>query len=200
MKEEGYIKFNCYREDKEIFLTDSLYNKLDKWRARLFDLSLIGEYNNGIGYGNISVRSKENQFFISGSATGGKPKLFKDDYALVTNYNLKNNSLHCEGKLNASSESLSHAVIYSLNKDVGAVIHIHSDDMWDTYLDKLPTTDKKAAFGTPEIASSILELLQSRNNPSSGILVMGGHKEGIISFGENLEDAGNIILDLFTSL
>jgi hypothetical protein len=44
---------------------------LEKWRALLFKLGLIGEYPiDKIGYGNLSSRLQKKSFIITGSQTG----------------------------------------------------------------------------------------------------------------------------------
>ena len=68
--------------------------------------------------------------------------------------------------------------------------------MWDNYLNDLPTTDKKAEFGTPEIAFEISILA----NQPSGIIIMGGHPEGIITYGKTLNEAEEFILKYFNKL
>ena len=122
--------------------------------------------------------------------------LSKKHYSLVKNYEINKNSVHCEGLSKASSESLTHAAIYETNMEVNAVIHIHNKCMWNKYLNDLPTTDKKAEFGTPEIALEIKKLA----NKNSGIIIMGGHPEGIIVYGESLIIAEEIILKYFNKL
>ena len=60
----------------------------------------------------------------------------------------------------------------------------------------MPTTVKSALFGTTEMANEIKRILKSENlNPK--VIVMGGHEEGIISFGKNIEDAFNELMRIF---
>jgi len=197
MTDEGYIKFNCNRNNNTISIKRLLFNELNKWRKRLYDLSLIGAYNNGIGYGNISVRNAESSFFITGSSTGTKQVLSMSDYALVNEWDYENNRLECTGKTNASSESLSHAAVYDAIVDAAAVIHIHSEKMWKLFHGKLPTTSNKILFGTPEMAIEIKRLLKKDSIREQGIIIMGGHKDGIITFGESLDQAGEIVLKYY---
>ena len=95
----------------------------------------------------------------------------------------------------ASSESMSHAVFYKHNKNIKAVIHIHASNLWIKHLDKLPTSSKLAAYGTPKMASSITkELKQFSSN--SGVLIMGGHSDGILAFGKDLDNAFSMLQKL----
>ena len=73
--ENGYIKFNCIWTNKNFKFPDPVYNNLNFWRNKLYGLNLIGCYTNGIGFGNISIKTSSRQFIITGSATGSKPLL-----------------------------------------------------------------------------------------------------------------------------
>jgi len=149
--DEGYIKFNINWKEKELDFSLSDFYKLNFCRDKLFSLSLIGAYPNGIGFGNVSIRTIGNEFIISGSATGNIKQLFKKDYSLVKDYNIKKNIIYCEGLTKASSESLSHAAVYESNPEIKAVIHIHNLGMWNKYKNNLPTTNEKAEFGTQKL-------------------------------------------------
>jgi ribulose-5-phosphate 4-epimerase/fuculose-1-phosphate aldolase len=111
MKETGSIKFNC-DWIKTAPLPFTVISELNEWRNKLYTLKLLGENADGIGYGNISMRYKENTFIITGSGTGKLKKLDQSHYTLVTGYSLKENSLNAAGPVLASSESMTHAVIY----------------------------------------------------------------------------------------
>ena len=196
---EGYIKFNCERIDENISIPVNIFASLSKWRQKMFDSGLIGVYSNGIGFGNISVRAGANSFFISGTATGSLAILEEKHYALVNSWSVATNSLQCNGKINASAESLSHAVIYESLPDVGAVIHVHHKGMWDKYIHNLLTTSPDILYGTPEIALEIQKIIRKVKPEEDNILIMGGHEEGIITWGNTLDDAGEIILKYFNS-
>lgn len=197
MIDEGYIKYNCCWirstpiEPHEI-------KEINEWRDRFHNLGLIGEYSNGIGFGNISIRyGKTGQFIISGTQTGNLSSLSEYHYTLVVNFDLQRNSLTCKGPIEASSESLTHAVIYNANPEVNAVIHVHHLELWERLMNKVPTTSRDFAYGTPEIAEEIIRLFKEDNLMEKKILVMGGHREGIISFGVNLKEAGKILLEYY---
>lgn len=193
--DEGYIKFNCKWLEKESLKTD-LLTGLNKWRDTMYRNFLIGMYDNGIGYGNLSIRHNNSNFIITGSATGGIKQLSENHYTLVTEYNLEKNSLICSGPIKASSESLSHAVIYECSQETNAVIHIHHLEMWKKLLHHIPTTNTDIAFGTPEMAFEIQRLFAETDVNTKKILVMGGHSEGIIAFGKTLKEAGEKLLEL----
>jgi ribulose-5-phosphate 4-epimerase/fuculose-1-phosphate aldolase len=189
---EGYIKFN-YEWIKQELNED--ITEINKWRKELYLLNLIG-IKNEVGFGNISIR-QENNFIITGSKTGGIENLTKNHFTKVTSWYFNQNNLTCEGPIEASSESLTHAAIYTSNSDINAVIHVHNLNLWEKLMHKIPTTDEKAEFGTPEMAYEIMKLFRENYVIKKRILVMGGHKEGIISFGKDLQEAGNVLLDYF---
>ncbi len=195
MADEGYIKFHCRWTPSPALPAHQLAG-LIYWRQRLYDAGLIGAYPDGVGFGNISRRWQGHQFVISGSATGRMPVLGTQHFALVTDFDIPNNSLQCKGPVKASSESLSHAAVYQACPEVGAVVHIHSLDLWQHSLNLLPTTDPLAPYGTPDMALAIADLLQApwlRHRQK--LLVMGGHREGLIAFGADVAEAGKVVLE-----
>lgn len=194
---EGYLKFNCRRIDEDIFIAAKTFYELTIWRQKMVDRDLIGINSDGIGYGNISIRAAEGGFYISGTATGGLPELSQNHYALVNSWSFNLNSLTCSGRINASAESLSHAAIYGSLPDVGAVIHIHHSGMWKKYLNLLPVTSSAILYGTPEMAIEISNIVQTLNPGQDAILLMRGHEDGIIAWGETPENAGECILKYY---
>jgi L-ribulose-5-phosphate 4-epimerase len=194
---EGYIKFNCHFT-KSRPIEKSKIKELNKYRQKLYNLGLIGAYKNKIGYGNISIKDKE--VIITGSATGNYEHLDNTKYSRITKYDILKNELYCTGEIRASSESMTHEAIYECSSDIHAVIHIHSLDMWNRYKNKLPTTNKKASYGTPEIAIEIKRLYTETDLKKKKIAVLGGHKEGIIAFGKDLKESYEIILDYYNQL
>ena len=191
--DEGYIKFNCNWIKTNLIPEDKVV-AINVWRDIMYKQGFIGVYDDGIGFGNISNRCEGQTFLITGSSTGELEKLNENHYSLVTNYNLLQNSLTCKGPIIASSESLTHALIYECSPETNAVIHIHNIDIWNNLIHKVPTTNIEATYGTPEMANEIKRLFSESEVAAEKIIVMGGHKEGIISFGRTLEEAGNILL------
>ena len=190
--DEGYIKYQCNWIKTDVIQPEQI-EEINKWRTVLFDEGYIGMYENGIGFGNISIRVDENLFLVSGSATGGIRHLSAEHYAWVTDYNFALNQLTCMGMTMASSESLTHAAIYSCSKETNAVIHIHHKEKWNSLLNHAATTASDNAYGTPEMAYAIQDLIRE-NKVGNNIIVMGGHNEGLIVFGKTLEEATLTIL------
>lgn len=195
MIDEGYIKFNIHW--KKSTLPDFLcIPDLIKWRNKMFDLSLIGHYPDlDVGYGNISHLT-DSGFVISGTQTGEIEKISAQEFTFVNQYDIEGNELWCEGPVKASSESLTHAAVYECNPSIRAIIHIHDKKLWDQHIDQIPTSKRDVPYGTVEMAHEIKRLYREFNMKDQGLFVMGGHDEGIISFGPDLDTAGQLIHDL----
>lgn len=170
------------------------FEELNACRSKLRALRLIGVDKNGIGFGNMSIRDGvTNRFYITGSATGGKGKLALDDYARVVACDFKVNWLNCEGAA-ASSESLTHAAIYDAEPDAGAVIHAHSRRLWAALRDQVPATSAGIEYGTPAMADEVKRLLDATVLRSEKIFVMIGHPEGVVAFGQDLDEAFGVLV------
>lgn len=192
---EGYVKFNCEWKKSGAIISDSVYDKINNWRDILYGLKLIGANENEIGFGNISIRVKnKSDFIITGAGTGKFRKLTQKHYSKVTGYSLTKNSLVCKGPVKASSESLSHAIIYELDPEINAVIHVHNLEYWEKLIHQVPTTHEDIPYGTPEMAKEIIRLFRETDVSEKRILIMGGHQEGIITFGKDLDEAGGYLL------
>jgi ribulose-5-phosphate 4-epimerase/fuculose-1-phosphate aldolase len=107
-------------------------------------------------------------------------------------YDFARNCLCYEGTAIPSSESLTHPAIYESDRSIFAVIHCHDSVLWRTRPDRVPTTSKAIAYGTPEMADEIMRLFKGTDLRSRKILVMAGHEGGIATFGKNLEDAFDV--------
>ncbi|MDH3429407.1 MAG: class II aldolase/adducin family protein [Gammaproteobacteria bacterium] len=195
--DEGYIKFiSDWTEGPapERAATDLL----DTWRRPLHRAGLIGHYADlGIGYGNISVRyGGPGQFIISCTQTGHLPTTTGEHYALVTACDMDENRVACVGPAEASSESLTHAALYQLDSEINAVVHVHSLRLWEELRGHVATTSVNVAYGTPQMAHEFARLYRDTDFPTSGIAVMAGHEEGIVSIGRTLEQAALRVLSI----
>jgi L-ribulose-5-phosphate 4-epimerase len=199
MIDEGYIKFNCaWTEQANDFQVP--IDSLLQWRDKMHELKLIGEYEElGIGYGNISIRQSlfPLEFVISGTATGKNYPSKERLFTLVNDVDIDKNSVGCKGPVRASSESMTHAAVYACNAGINAIIHVHHKEMWESLLHKVPTTGESVPYGTPAMAQEIDRLYTNESLYSHKILAMAGHDEGIITFGEDLNEAGAVLLKHF---
>jgi L-ribulose-5-phosphate 4-epimerase len=170
------------------------FAKLNACRRKLLQLRLIGVDSNGIGFGNLSVRDgTTNNFYVTGSGTGGTPELELADYARVVAYDFGRNWLQCESSTIASSESLTHAAVYESEPEARAIIHCHSLKLWATLLGQVPTTSEAVGYGTPEMAYEVRRLFWMTDVKSRKIFVMGGHEAGVVTFGKDLQEAFAVV-------
>lgn len=198
MDERGYVKFNCEWVRTGPLSADILKD-MNVARGRLYERGLVGAYADGTGFGNVSIRSPGGpgtRFIITGTATGGFRTLASGHYTHVTDFDFAKNWLRCEGPIKASSESLSHAAVYVSDPSAMAVVHVHSRPMWERFVGRLPTTSRSAEYGTPEMAAEISKLFAETNVKDRKAFVMGGHEEGLVSFGASLAEAIDAILGL----
>ncbi len=195
MIDEGYIKYQCHWTNQKSVSSREII-ELNLWRDQLYQLGLIGIYPNGIGFGNISIRDQDT-IIISGTQTGGLSHLKPQHYTRVTDFDWEQNTVTCIGEIQASSETLTHGAVYTANPEINAVIHVHHLQLWEKLLDRVPTTNRNSAFGTPEMARDIIKLCQQETTKNQKIIIMSGHKEGIITFGKNLAEAAQILFSFY---
>lgn len=197
MIDEGYIKFDI-RWTKTPPLTFPELETLNHWRSRLIDARLIGHYETlGIGYGNLSTRIGDSgHFVISATQTGHIQSAGPEHYALVTEADVATNSVSCEGPMQASSESMTHAAIYALDPSIRSVVHVHDAELWSRLLNTIPTTGPQKAYGTPEMAQDFARLCKDGSFLQTGVAVMAGHDAGLVAIGSSVEQAARRILDL----
>ena len=191
LPEEGVVKYRCDWQPSPP-PDASMIAPLMKWRQWCFRHKVIGVYPDGIGYGNISMRS-DGGFIISGTQTGMISNLSNEGYSEVVEADIEKNYLLCRGEVAASSEALTHAMFYQLDPKIGGVIHIHHRELWRQLLGKAPTTREEVPYGTPEMAEEIARLWKESNLSKERVVAMAGHEEGIIVFGNDLEEAGKVL-------
>ncbi len=197
--DEGVIKYDQSGFRFTPPLPREEYITLEKYRKRLNRMELISAYDNGLGYGNISLRKDYSrfhqtdgpQFLITGTQTGHLRDLRGEHYTRVTDFDLDAFSVIAQGTIRASSETVTHAAIYQMNRDIGSVIHIHQNKIWkEMKRGDYPATGKWIPYGTFEMAVAVKECIGDR---TQGIIVMKGHEEGVIAYGPNLSTVMGII-------
>lgn len=176
--------------------------KLDQWRQVFFDNNLIGEDPDrygGYGFGNLSKRLDPQcgLFAITSSQTSGLPFLQMDqDYSVIKSYDLVANTLSAYGLKEASSEALTHAVIYDYDPLVQAIFHAHHPGIWNaTEQLGIPATHPGVEYGTPQMAQEMQRLLGETDAIDKRIISMLGHEDGIITFGQTADEAGAVMLN-----
>lgn len=180
------------------------YSALEFWRKKLFELNLIGEYpNEQVGFGNVSRindyslfhQSPVPQFIITGSQTGKYSELDGRFYTRVLDYDIDHLKIKMMGPIEASSEALTHAAIYAHNKNIKAIFHTHSAEIWNKMItNNSDLIASNIPYGTVAMAKAAAECV---GNKDFGIFCMLGHVDGVIAYGRNLEEAGQLTLALY---
>jgi len=201
---DGVIKFDLVHLDGYPPSRDEVAG-LCAWRQIFHRLGLVGidpgRYG-GVGYGNLSCRTApfggkgaESNFLITGTQTGGLAYLQPEHFALVRQCHPERNRVVSEGPVRPSSEALTHGALYAVDHQVRAVFHVHSPEIWQAALSLgLPVTDHRVAYGTPAMATEMQRLYADPVVRNGGVIVMGGHEDGVVGFGAGLEAAGRALV------
>ncbi|MCB1166906.1 MAG: class II aldolase/adducin family protein [Leptospiraceae bacterium] len=199
MRDEGTIKFRSEFEPQQPFHCEPV-NELVEARNSLYNRNLIGVYPDGISFGNLSVRARHPEdgrwgFFITGTQTGYLEEVDETHIAFVDRCDITANYLRSSGPIRASSEAMTHYMIYSLDPVIGAVVHVHSAIIWNFWRNRAPTTGEDVPYGTPEMAAAVEDIILARKaGEVAGFLVMAGHEDGVLSYGANLGEAMEFML------
>ena|GEM_PF-70029 len=187
--DEGYIKYKAQHENAIDLPFSPLADELIRARDYLYTLGFVGVYDNGIGFGNCSFRTSANEFVITGSATGEIKNLSRKELCLVEKFDIEKNTVWSKGAISASSESMTHGAVYSANDKINCVLHIHSRKLFDFMkTGDFHFTAENIPYGTPQMAIAVMDEVKKIGAPH-GIMVMLGHDEGIIAFGEDINSA-----------
>ena len=196
---EGVIKF-VYEWKKKHLPEKKNISELILYRNKLYNDGLIGADKDGTGYGNISLRyGYTGKFIISGSDTGRIKTAGKNHFTLVNSVNVKKNLVYCTGMKVASSESMTHFIMYDLSREINCVIHVHNLRLWKALLNKVPTTSKNISYGSSAIVQEIIKLWQNSDLREKKIVVMNGHIGGLIVFGKSIKDVYNLLIDYLSA-
>ena len=193
---EGVIKYDLREYNYCPPFVDSFYRELERWREKLFEMKLIGEYEDlQVGYGNLSFKKTHTSFLISGTQTGKLPKLNGSHYCLIEDCDLINNKIKCRGPIKPSSEALTHDAIYRSGSWIEYVFHVHDPIMWNFMIKQnYSSTPEGVDYGTVEMANGARSCIGQKK---SGIFVMKGHQDGIISWGTTGEEAFEPIWEVY---
>jgi|AMFO01.1.fsa_nt_gi Ribulose-5-phosphate 4-epimerase and related epimerases and aldolases len=193
---EGVIKFRLHHEQGPP-PDGAATAHLRAWFLVCRQLELLGQdpaRYEGYAYGNLSCRHGGG-FLVTCTQTGGKERLEAVDFSQVLAWDLAANRLHSRGPCRPSSEALTHAVIYETLPACRFVFHAHSPHVWRrAEALELPVTDPAAEYGTPEMAEATVAVLEATGHPSTGLLAMGGHEDGIVAWGETAGEAGGLLV------
>jgi len=205
---EGVIRFEAVHQARpleERVLGESV-RALAAWREILARLGLLGQdpaRYGGLGYGNVSARlgpfgevpRGRRRFLVTGTQTGDRRHVTLADFCVVEQYDLARNRVRSTGPVPPSSESLTHGALYDVAPAARAVLHAHAPEVWrQARALGLPTTRAGAQNGTPEMAVEVQRLHREGPLAALGILVMGGHEDGVLAFGGSAGEAGEILV------
>lgn len=205
MSQDGVIKFQLQHTPASALPWAQLA-ELNAWRKILVMLECIGQtptrYNN-YGFGNISRRIGDEEddptqrcFVITGTQTGGIADLAAEHYTVVKACLPALNTILSEGPFKPSSESMTHGEIYAMDKRIRWVMHEHCVPIWrNAEALGLPLTSDKVSYGSPEMADEVRRLFHESDVRKRKIFAMGGHEDGIMTFGHTAEEAGQVLLD-----
>jgi L-ribulose-5-phosphate 4-epimerase len=189
-EQEGVIK---YRLDYHLAPAQIIegFAELNAWRSLLWRLGVIGQDDaryGGLSYGNLSLRLNDGGFLITGTQTGHLPHLTIEYYSWVRQARPEDNYLEAEGPLPPSSEALTHAAIYLAAPSVRCVAHGHCPEIWrNAKALGLACVAEETAYGTPAMAHAVSAIAKS--NPEQGVIVMLGHQDGLLTYGQTPEQA-----------
>ena len=206
--EEGVVQFTADHREQPLSARrfGELAGHLASWRSIFAALSLVGQRADrydGAGYGNVSGRvgpfpgcRGARPFLVSGSQTGGLACVTLSDFVLVSRYSAERNHVISEGLLLPSSESMTHGALYDLGPQIRFVFHVHCPLIWRSARTLgLPLSDGRVPYGTPGMAREIVRLARETPLLERRILAMGGHEDGVITFGRTPSAAGSVLLD-----
>jgi L-ribulose-5-phosphate 4-epimerase len=190
---EGVIKYNTSKQVKKNSIAVKDYRLIEKYRRKLNRLGLIGCYENGIGYGNISMIGRDGKILITASQTGHLKSLRPKHYTKLLKYDTTTMTLRYEGIGKASSETLTHCSLYESLKGTKAVIHIHNEKLWQALMNTgYPTVSADVEYGTKEMANAVKELFK-KSRKKSGIFATAGHFEGVFVFADSAKAAYRLL-------
>jgi hypothetical protein len=201
MNAEAVIKFSLEHQTAAA-CKDSDIEDLERWRTLLLARGFIGRdpaRYRGLGFGNLSKRMENGAVLITGSQTGQLKNLTPAQYAKIMEFDPGRNWLHSVGLVKPSSEAMTHVAVYQSVPKARYVFHTHCPGIWSAREElNIPTTDSRYECGTSEMFFEVRRLLLERNIADQGILAMGGHEHGIITWGPTADRAGAVLL-LFSS-
>ncbi|MBI4016367.1 MAG: class II aldolase/adducin family protein [Candidatus Aenigmarchaeota archaeon] len=203
--QEGIIKFvQCFTKKDSVVVSDVLLF----WRSVFYRNGLIGRNSQlygGAAYGNLSQRLSpydcpvnKRRFLISGSQTSGLEVVASEHFSVVVECYPDRNFVVAEGPVAPSSESMTHGVLYDIDNSLRFVFHAHCPHIWHmAELFGIPATSPAVEYGTVEMTREVFRLFSETDVFDKRIFCMGGHQDGVVTFGRTAEEAGFAMLKYF---
>ena len=194
---EGVVQFSYNLARWEAPLPDDVVRPLLAWRSVLRRLALIGQVPDryaGLGYGNVSRRvpGGTDGFVITASQTSGiaDAAAGAGELVLVRRFDLRRFRVEAEGALPPSSETMTHAMIYTADREVNWVLHGHSPEIRENARAAgLPAIGADIGYGSPQMAEAVAALLR-RNRERPLAFATLGHRDGVFACGPDAGETG----------
>lgn len=195
VEKEGVVRFDCEWISGPPPALETVGGLIVAWRI-LRTRQWIGTDAEGIGYGNLSQRVTlgSDEFWITGTQTSCLPEIQCEHFTRVTACDFRRNFVRCVGRVAASSETMTHSAVYAALPQVCTVLHVHAAELWHAWIDRKATTPSSAAYGTATIAEAVNELCRADVGSENGIIVMGGHPDGLLIYGLTPEQAVQLLI------
>lgn len=192
MNTEGVIKYDVVLTPGAESPVERI-RELDEARGHLYACRMIGVNPDGIGYGNISMRTAHG-VYITASATGHLARLLPAHYVRIDDCRPADNYLRATGAYPPSSEAMSHWVVYAANPHVNVVAHVHDPVLFvDLRRRGTPETGAHIEYGTPAMATALHQCVcNCLTFPA--LCVMAGHEDGVIAFGGDVASVVSLLL------
>jgi len=148
----------------------------------------------------------DNAFIITATRTGELENLVCSNFVIVLHYDPKTNTAYVVGQEGSSSEVPTHASVYKHaeklqpNRKIESVAHGHNKSIWSRYAELgLPSTSESIPYGDPRMDEQIESLpVCNQRIFEKRAFVMLGHKNGVVSFGKDPDEAAQRLIDLKT--
>ncbi len=181
------VKFQTIFLQKAAPIHDKIA-ELEKWCHIFHQKNLAPPYPGG-SFGNLSFRTENDTFIITGSRIGLKCDLTNDCFVEIIECDFENKKIKVIGTREPSSETMLHAALYQKHQKVMAVFHGHSPELLqNSFKLKIPETKEEKPYGTMELVESVLEMIDENK-----LIMMKNH--GFIAVGKSMREAGNLVLE-----
>ncbi|HOY33048.1 MAG TPA: class II aldolase/adducin family protein [Bacteroidales bacterium] len=191
-EEYGGVKFKTVFVQKP-WLHHPFLEELKKWCAVFHEKGLSPPYPGG-SYGNLSFRTQNNSFIITGTSIGLKGNLDNTCFVEVTHCDVPQKNVYAKGFREPSSESFMHYIIYKNRPDIHAIFHGHHEPITqNAVVLGIPETIEKTSYGSVALAESVLKILDHHS-----FIVIKEH--GFVSMAETMQQAGQQTLQYLQEL
>jgi hypothetical protein len=175
--------------------------RVEKTRERLYSLGLIGAYDSGISFGNVSIRyKKKNSYVTTATQTGEFPKLNAKYFSLIKKIDIDKLNITAIGSSKPNLESIIDGVLYRLDENINAVIHIKNEKIVNFLLDTSCLNMGYCSCKANEIIEDILKVYKSIDPMLNNVFIIKGEFDGAVVFGKSLKHAEKTLYRIINEL